>query len=64
MFAKLLNLCMDEQGQGTTEYGLVLGVIAVGVVGIVFGIKLEVYNLYDKTILRIKQAAISVGLLD
>jgi pilus assembly protein Flp/PilA len=64
MFAKLLSLCTDEQGQGTTEYGLVLGVIAVGVVGIVFGIKLEVYNLYDKTILRIRQAVSAVGLLD
>lgn len=63
MSAKFLSLYADEQGQGTTEYGLVLGVIAVGVVGIVFGIKQEVYNLYDKSVRTIEQAARSVGLL-
>lgn len=64
MLTKLLCLYAGEQGQGTTEYGLVLGVIAVGVVGILFGIKLEVYNLYDKSVRVIEQSAKSVGLLD
>ncbi len=33
MMNKLKGLVVEEQGQGMTEYGLVLGVIAVGVVG-------------------------------
>jgi pilus assembly protein Flp/PilA len=64
MAAKLLGFYGDENGQGTTEYGLVLGVIAVGVVGVVFGLKQEVYTLYDKSVRVIEQAGRSVGLLD
>jgi pilus assembly protein Flp/PilA len=64
MLTKLVCLYAGEQGQGMTEYGLVLGVIAVGVLGILFGIKLEVYNLYDKSVRVIEQSARSVGLLD
>lgn len=64
MIAKLVDLYTNEQGQGMTEYGLVLGVIAVGVVSILFGIKLEVYSLYDKSVRVIEQSARTVGLLD
>ncbi|MDQ0902283.1 MULTISPECIES: Flp family type IVb pilin [unclassified Paenibacillus] len=64
MTAKLVDLYTNEQGQGMTEYGLVLGVIAVGVVSILFGIKLEVYSLYDKSVRVIEQSARTVGLLD
>lgn len=39
MVEKLMQLVMEEEGQGMTEYGLVLGAIAVLVVGVlvVFG---------------------------
>jgi len=64
MTTKLLSIYADENGQGTTEYGLVLGVIAVGVVGIVLGLKQEIYTIYDKSVRVIEQAGKSVGILD
>ncbi|MBF8983817.1 Flp family type IVb pilin [Lutibacter sp. B2] len=35
MLKKLKGLISEEQGQGMTEYGLILGVIAVAVIGII-----------------------------
>ncbi|GAA0182625.1 hypothetical protein SH2C18_49710 [Clostridium sediminicola] len=32
MLTKIKNLFVEEQGQGMTEYGLVLGIIAVGAI--------------------------------
>jgi pilus assembly protein Flp/PilA len=32
MINKMKNLFVEEQGQGMTEYGLILGAIAIGVV--------------------------------
>lgn len=32
MVAKIKNLFVEEKGQGMTEYGLVLGIIAVGAI--------------------------------
>lgn len=29
------NLVVEEEGQGMTEYGLILGLIAVGVIGVI-----------------------------
>jgi pilus assembly protein Flp/PilA len=63
MADNLIHLLAVEDGQGTTEYSLVLGVIAVGVIGIMLGLKLEVYNIYEKSVHVIEQAARSVGLL-
>jgi pilus assembly protein Flp/PilA len=34
MLNKIKNLVVEEQGQGMTEYGLVLGAIAIGVLGL------------------------------
>ncbi|SDP05425.1 pilus assembly protein Flp/PilA [Paenibacillus sp. yr247] len=45
---KIKGLMVDEQGQGMTEYGLVLGVIAVGVVGILFALKGNILTLFNK----------------
>jgi pilus assembly protein Flp/PilA len=64
MADNLIQLLAEEDGQGTTEYSMVLGVIAVGVIGIVLGLKLEVYNIYEKSVQVIEQAARSVGLLN
>lgn len=32
MLNKIKNLFVEEKGQGMTEYGLILGVIAVGII--------------------------------
>lgn len=34
MLNKLKGLFIEEEGQGMTEYGLILGLIAAGVIGI------------------------------
>lgn len=48
MMNKIKSLLKEEQGQGMTEYGLVLGVIAVGVVGILFALKGNILTLFNK----------------
>jgi pilus assembly protein Flp/PilA len=35
MMKKMKALFVEEQGQGMTEYGLILGVIAVGVIAVI-----------------------------
>jgi pilus assembly protein Flp/PilA len=45
---KIKGLLTEEQGQGMTEYGLVLGVIAVGVVGILFALKGNILTLFNR----------------
>lgn len=47
MLNKLKALYVEEQGQGMTEYGLVLAVIAIGIVGTVVAFKGEIVNLYN-----------------
>ena len=34
MFSWLKSFWQEEEGQGMTEYGLILGIIAIGVIGI------------------------------
>ncbi|MDQ0902282.1 pilus assembly protein Flp/PilA [Paenibacillus sp. V4I7] len=46
--SKIKNLLVEEQGQGMTEYGLVLGVIAVGVVGVLFALKGNILTLFNR----------------
>lgn len=46
MLQKLKGLVMEEEGQGMTEYGLVLGVIAVGVVGILIALREHITALF------------------
>ncbi|MFD1037348.1 Flp family type IVb pilin [Virgibacillus byunsanensis] len=44
MINKLKGLFLEEEGQGMTEYAIVLGVIAVGAIGVLvaFGDQLSV----------------------
>jgi pilus assembly protein Flp/PilA len=35
MKKQLRNLLTEEKGQGMTEYGLILGLIAVGAIGVI-----------------------------
>ncbi|MFD0696819.1 Flp family type IVb pilin [Paenibacillus sp. GCM10027628] len=48
MMNKIKSLIVEEQGQGMTEYGLVLGVIAVGVVGILIALRGKIMTLFEK----------------
>ncbi|MFZ7945263.1 Flp family type IVb pilin [Neobacillus sp. 19] len=48
MMNKMKALLTEEQGQGMTEYGLVLGVIAVGVVTILVTMRGQIQGLFQK----------------
>ncbi|QCJ41716.1 Flp family type IVb pilin [Bacillus sp. S3] len=48
MMNKMKALLTEEQGQGMTEYGLVLGVIAVGVVTILITMRTQITALFTK----------------
>jgi pilus assembly protein Flp/PilA len=48
MMKKMKALLTEEQGQGMTEYGLVLGVIAVGVVTILITMRGQIEGLFQK----------------
>lgn len=47
MMKKMKALFVEEQGQGMTEYGLVLGVIAVAVVGILFALRGQIETMFQ-----------------
>ncbi|WP_426454040.1 Flp family type IVb pilin [Paenibacillus sp. S-38] len=46
MMNKLRALVTEEQGQGMTEYGLVLGLIAVAVVATLVMLRTEITNIF------------------
>jgi pilus assembly protein Flp/PilA len=46
MVNKLKALVTGEEGQGLTEYGLVLGIIAVAVVGIIVSFRAEIQEMF------------------
>jgi pilus assembly protein Flp/PilA len=48
MLNKVRNLVVEEEGQGMTEYGLVLGVIAVSVVTILVTMRTSIIALFTK----------------
>jgi pilus assembly protein Flp/PilA len=48
MTNKLKGLLKDEQGQGMTEYGLVLGLIAVAVVATLIALRGQIVALFGK----------------
>jgi pilus assembly protein Flp/PilA len=47
MMNKLAALVKEEQGQGMTEYGLVLGLIAVAVVASLIALRGNIIKLFD-----------------
>ncbi|MCA0983418.1 Flp family type IVb pilin [Halobacillus yeomjeoni] len=47
MVDKLKGLVVEEQGQGMTEYGLVLGIIAVAVVGVLATLREEILSMFE-----------------
>jgi len=48
MLNKMRGLISEEHGQGMTEYGLVLGVIAVAVVGLLVTMRGSIESLFTK----------------
>jgi pilus assembly protein Flp/PilA len=48
MTNKLKGLLKEEQGQGMTEYGLVLGLIAVAVVATLIALRGQIVALFCK----------------
>lgn len=46
MMNKLVGLVKEEQGQGMTEYGLVLGLIAVAAVAILVTMRGKIVDLF------------------
>ncbi len=47
MTDKLKGLLVEEEGQGMTEYGLVLGIIAIAVVGILVAMREQITTLFN-----------------
>ncbi|OEF96201.1 Flp family type IVb pilin [Desulfuribacillus alkaliarsenatis] len=47
MLNKFKGLLIEEEGQGMTEYGLVLGLIAVAVVGALALLREQIIEMYD-----------------
>ncbi|HZG77345.1 MAG TPA: Flp family type IVb pilin [Paenibacillus sp.] len=54
MANKLKALISDEQGQGLTEYGLVLGIIAVAVVGLIAAFRNEITAIFNQALLDLR----------
>lgn len=57
MLGKFKNLIIEEEGQGMTEYGLVLGVITIAVVGILATMKGQIEFLFEDKSDKIIKAA-------
>lgn len=54
MMKKLMGLVKEEEGQGMTEYGLVLGLIAVAVVATLVALRDEIALIFQKALDTIK----------
>ncbi|MCA1030985.1 Flp family type IVb pilin [Bacillus timonensis] len=50
MMNKLKALVTEEQGQGMTEYGLVLGIIAVAVVTALVTLRGEIIGMFNDVV--------------
>lgn len=50
MLQVMKRLIVEEQGQGMTEYGLVLGLIAVAVVGALALLRDEIVEMYNNVV--------------
>ena len=59
MINKMKALIMDQEGQGMTEYGLVLGVIAIAVVGILVTMRGQITAMFQNASDKIGQANVN-----
>ena len=60
MINKMRNLIVQEEGQGMTEYGLVLGVITIVVVGLIVARRTTIVALFTKRNTEIETAVTTV----
>ncbi|MDP5274489.1 Flp family type IVb pilin [Chengkuizengella sp. 2205SS18-9] len=56
---KLVGLVKEEKGQGLTEYGLVLGIIAVAVVGVIVALRGQILALFTNAQTSISNTGIT-----
>jgi pilus assembly protein Flp/PilA len=61
MTNKLKGLLKEEQGQGMTEYGLVLGVIAVAVVATLIALRGQIVALFEKANTTVANGVAGLG---
>jgi pilus assembly protein Flp/PilA len=50
MWNKIKGLVVEEKGQGMTEYGLVLGLIAIAVVGSLALLRKEIVAIFENVV--------------
>ncbi|WP_461205474.1 Flp family type IVb pilin [Clostridium sp. DL1XJH146] len=50
MLMKMKNLFVDEHGQGMTEYGLVLGIVAIGIIAVLVLLRTQISALIQSII--------------
>jgi pilus assembly protein Flp/PilA len=55
MIKKIKALFQEEEGQGMTEYGLVLGIIAVAVVGALVLLRGQIVEMFDKVVTSVTE---------
>jgi pilus assembly protein Flp/PilA len=61
MVNKLKGLVVEEHGQGMTEYGLVLGLIAVAAVGAIVLLRGHIVDLFNNVQENVGSAATEVN---
>ncbi|WP_017754552.1 Flp family type IVb pilin [Calidifontibacillus oryziterrae] len=44
------KLLTEEQGQGTTEYGLILGIISIAVIGLLGALSTTIIEMFQKAL--------------
>lgn len=64
MKAKLAGIYADENGQGVTEYSLVLSLIAIGVILVFMSLDQTVESIYQEGVTKINKAIEDNGLLN
>jgi pilus assembly protein Flp/PilA len=62
MQGKFVRLYADENGQGTTEYALILSVIAIGAATIIIALSSTIHTMFNKGVARISNAITNNGL--
>lgn len=54
MLNKLKGLVVEEQGQGMTEYGLVLGFIAVAAIAALITLRTEIIDMFNDVVTAVQ----------
>lgn len=56
MLEKMKNLIVEEEGQALTEYGLIIGLIAVAVIGTLVLVAPQLNALFQKVVTALTNA--------